>query len=152
MTPEIKLLSADDSAVLQAVAADVFDDPIDPAAAAEFLSDPRHHIAVAIADGVVIGFVSAVHYIHPDKPKPELWINEVGVAATHQGQGIARRLMEAVLNEARRLGCGEAWVLTDRTNNAALRLYAACGGVEAPQDVVMFEFNLEPNNTERHPV
>ena len=26
----------------------------------------------------IVGFASAVHYVHPDKP-PELWINEMGV-------------------------------------------------------------------------
>lgn len=142
MTPEIKLLSSNDGAALRSVAEGVFDDPIDGAAATEFLADARHHIAVAIADGLVVGFVSAVHYVHPDKPKPELWINEVGVAESHQGQGLGRKLMEAMLAEARRLGCAEAWVLTERDNNAAMRLYAACGGAEAPSDPVMFEFKL----------
>ena len=139
---EIKLLAATDCDVLLSVAVDVFDNPIDLATAAEFLADARHHLAVAIADGSVVGFVSAVHYVHPDKTKPELWINEVGVAPTHQGLGLARKLMEAVLAEARRLGCSVAWVLTNRTNNAAMRLYASSGGVEAPEDAVMFEFKL----------
>jgi aminoglycoside 6'-N-acetyltransferase I len=30
------------------VAPGVFDDPINPARAAEFLADPRHHLAVAL--------------------------------------------------------------------------------------------------------
>jgi len=140
--PEIRMLHADDCDVLRSVAQGAFDDPIDPVAAAEFLADARHHLAVAIADGLVVGFISAVHYVHPDKPKPELWINEVGVAPTHQRQGLARKMMEAVLAEARRLGCAVAWVLTSRTNAAAMRLYAGCGGVEAPEDAVMFEFEL----------
>jgi aminoglycoside 6'-N-acetyltransferase I len=147
-TTQIRLLGVGDETVLQAVAPDVFDDPIDPAAAAEFLADPRHHLAVAIANGVVVGFVSAVHYVHPDKPAPELWINEVGVAPPHQGQGIARRLMEAMLNEARQLGCTVAWVLTNRTNYAAMRLYGSCGGVAAPEDAVMFEFDLKQGGQE----
>ena len=139
---EIKLLGQGDEAVLQSVAEDVFDELIDAAAAAEFLADARHHLAVAVADGVVVGFVSAVHYLHPDKPQPELWINEVGVAPTHQRQGLARKLMDAVLNEGRRLNCSVAWVLTHRSNPAAMGLYAASGGVEATEDAVMFEFEL----------
>lgn len=139
---EIRLLTADDCDVLQSVAEDVFDNPLDAAASAEFLADARHHLAVAIADGVVVGFVSAVHYLHPDKPQPELWINEVGVAPSHQRQGLARKLMDAVLDEGRRLGCSVAWVLTHRSNPAAMGLYAASGGVEADEDAVMFEFEL----------
>jgi aminoglycoside 6'-N-acetyltransferase I len=142
MALEIKLLGRQDAGVLAQIAPDVFDDPIDVARADEFLADPRHHLAVAVEDGVVVGFVSAVHYVHPDKPRPELWINEVGVAATHRGRGLGTRLLRAVFAAARRLGCAEAWVLTDRANTAAMRLYAVAGSTEAPTDHVMFTFRL----------
>jgi aminoglycoside 6'-N-acetyltransferase I len=139
---DVKILHQGDERVLDRVAPDVFDDAIDTRAAREFLSDSRHRLAVAIDDDVVVGFVSAVVYVHPDKPVPELWINEVGVAPSHQGQRIARRLLEATLEDARASGCREAWVLTDRANQAAMRLYAAGGG-EASGDHVMFTFHLD---------
>jgi GNAT superfamily N-acetyltransferase len=88
MAVEIKLLGPRDAGVFANSAPDVFDDPIDAGRAAEFLADPRHHLAVAVEDGRVVGFVSAVHYVHPDKPRPELWINEIGVAPTHRGRGL----------------------------------------------------------------
>ena len=47
----------------------MFDRGIDPGLLAEFLVDPRHHLAVAHDDGVIVGFVSAVDYVHPDKPR-----------------------------------------------------------------------------------
>src|SRR5262250_2177954 len=143
MAIEIKLLGRQDAGVLAHIAPDVFDDPIDVRRANEFLADPRHHLVVAVEDGLVVGFVSAVHYVHPDKPRPELWINEVSVAATHRARGLATRLLRAVLEEARRVGCAEAWVLTDRGNTAAMRLYAAAGRTTAPTDQVMFTFELD---------
>ena len=139
---DVRVLRQGDDRVLESVAPDVFDDSIDPRAAHEFLSDPRHRLAVAIDDGIVVGFVSAVIYVHPDKPAPELWINEVGVAASHQRQGIAGRLIECTLDAARAAGCREAWVITDRSNHAAMRLYEAGGG-EASTDHVMFTFRLD---------
>jgi aminoglycoside 6'-N-acetyltransferase I len=142
MAIEIKLLGPRDAGVLANVAPDVFDAPIDVGRANEFLADPRHHLAVAIEEGWVVGFVSAVHYVHPDKPRPELWINEIGVAATHRGLGVGTRLLCAVFAVARGLGCAEAWVLTDRANTAAMRLYAAAGSTEAPTEHVMFNFRL----------
>jgi ribosomal protein S18 acetylase RimI-like enzyme len=86
--------------------------------------------------------VSAVLYVHPDKSRPELWINEVGVAPSHQRQGLARQLLAAVLDVGREKDCSEAWVLTDRANTAAMGLYSSAGGVEAPDDQVMFTFAL----------
>ena len=142
MPIEIKLLAPSDDAILQHVAPGVFDDPIHAARAAEFLADPRHHLAVALDEGVVIGFVSAVHYVHPDKPAPELGINEVSVAARHRRRGLATRLLREMLGFARTLGCAEAWVLTDRSNPAAMRLYTAAGAMEPPLDAVMFTFHL----------
>ena len=141
MTVEIRILNRDDAAVLTNVAPDVFDGPVDSHWSAEFLADARHHLAVAIDTGCVVGMASAVHYVHPDKA-PELWINEIGVAPTHRGQGIGKRLLSALLWRGRELGCVEAWVLTERDNAAARGLYAALGGREAPDPPLMFSFRL----------
>ena len=143
MAVDIKLLGPQDAGVLRHVAPDVFDDPINMRRAEEFLADPRHHLVVAVDDGLVVGFVSAVHYLHPDKPFPELWINEVSVTTTHRGRGLGTRLLRAMFAVARGLGCTEAWVLTDRANTAAMRLYAAAGSTEPPSDSVMFTFRLD---------
>ena len=140
MSIDVRVLGPGDEHVLASVAPDVFDHPVRPELAAEFLSDPRHHIAVALDDGRVVGFASGVHYVHPDKP-PELWVNEVGVVESHQRRGLAGALMRALFDVGRRLGCGEAWVLTDRWNDAAMRLYASLGA-SPPDDTVMFTFDL----------
>jgi aminoglycoside 6'-N-acetyltransferase I len=142
MAIAIRLLRSGDESVLGDVAPSVFDDPIDPAATRAFLTDPRHHLAVALDQTTVVGFTSAVHYLHPDKPKPEMWINEVSVADTHRERGVGRALMDAMLAEGRRVGATEAWVLTDRDNPAAIRLYQAAGGEERHPDPVMFNFTI----------
>ena len=141
MTIEIRLLGPEDGALLSHVAAGVFDGPVDPRRSAEFLDDARHHLAAAVDEGLVVGIASGVHYVHPDKA-PELWINEVGVAPTHQARGIATRLLRALFAHARALGCTEAWVLTERTNTAARRLYAAVGGAETADELTMYSFPL----------
>ena len=138
----IKVLSSSDLPLLMNVADDVFDNPIDEKLAKEFLADPRHHIVVALSEGVVIGFASAVHYVHPDKPT-ELWINEVGVASTHQNKGVGKTIMNELLQLGRKLGCVNAWVLTDRSNEPANKLYKAAGGQVADGDTVMYEFELD---------
>jgi ribosomal protein S18 acetylase RimI-like enzyme len=147
MAIEIKVLQRGDDLVLMNVAAEVFDNPIDPELTREFLEDSRHHIAVAIDDGVVVGFASGVHYVHPDKPA-ELWINEVGMAPTHRRQGLGKALLRALLDVGRAHKCTVAWVLTDRKNVAAMALYSSIGGTEGADDVgpadatLGFSFNL----------
>lgn len=137
----IQLLGPNDAAVLERVADDVFDNDIHPQWRAEFFADPRHHLAVAIDDGVVVGMASGVRYVHPDKA-PELFVNEVAVASTHYERGIGTRLMRALLDDARARGCVNAWVLTSPTNAAALALYTKAGGNAQAESPTMFEFPL----------
>jgi ribosomal protein S18 acetylase RimI-like enzyme len=137
----VRLLGPDDAEVLEHVAQGVFDETVDHELTLEFLSDPRHHLAVAIADGEVVGFASGVHYVHPDKPA-QLFVNEVGVAPPFQRRGIGRRLLAALLERGAAIGCSEAWVGTEVDNRAARALYAAGGGVEDDKPFVLATFPL----------
>jgi ribosomal protein S18 acetylase RimI-like enzyme len=139
----IRLLTAADADLLAASGTDVFDHLPQPRWTAEFLADPRHHLAAAIAPGGrLVGFASGVHYLHPDQA-PQLFINEVGVADDWAGQGLGRQLVEALLAHARTLGCTMAWVATQPDNHAALALYARASGRRDPSPFVLFEFPLD---------
>ena len=121
MVIEIKVLQRGDDSILMNVAPEVFDNPIDADLTREFLEDPRHHIAVAIDNGLVVGFASAVHYVHPDK-RPELWINEVGISPTHRRRGLGEAVLKALFDVGRSHNCTGAWVLTERSNVSAMAL------------------------------
>ncbi len=137
----IRILDVAERSVLDRVAHDVFDHAVDRKRALEFLEDPRHHLAVAVNGDRVVGFASGVTYVHPDKA-PEFWVNEVGVSAPYRRQGLGQRLLEALFSVGRAAGCSEAWVLTERDNDAACALYRSLGGSEPPQETVMFSFQL----------
>jgi len=139
MTIAVRVLGSDEAPVLDNVVDGVFDYPVDPRWCAEFFADPRHHLAVALDGELVVGIASGVHYVHPDKP-PDLWINEVGVAPTHEGRGLGRRLVATLVAHGASLGCTEAWVLTSPTNEAAKRMYRAAGSVPEEELSVMFTF------------
>ena len=136
----IRLLGPTDADVLKRVAPGVFDHDVDARLTAEFLADPRHHLIVAIDADQTVGFVSAVHYVHPDKPQ-QLWLNEVGVAETHRRMGVGRMLMDRALELGKSLECTDVWVLTDAENTAACRLYERAGGQASSS--VMYSFPLD---------
>lgn len=136
---EIRLLGRDDIEVLSDVAEGVFDNPVESRWARAFLDDERHHMVVAIEGSRVVGMASAVDYVHPDKA-PQLWINEVGVAPSHQQRGIGRRLLDALLAHGRTLGCTEAWLGTEPDNAPARRLYEGTGS--SPETFILYAFDL----------
>jgi aminoglycoside 6'-N-acetyltransferase I len=137
MPLDILLLGPGDGDVLQHVAPDVFDGPLERRWTEEFLADPRHHLIVAREHGVVVGMVTGVHYVHPDKA-PQLFINEIAVTPSHQRRGIGRRLLHAMLAHAHELGCTEAWLGAEATNHAARRLYERAGGTSGA--VMLYSF------------
>ena len=102
----VRILGTADIAALDNVAPNVFDGAVRRELAAEFLADPRHHLAVAVSEaGQVVGMASAVHYVHPDK-LPQLFVNEVSVSPAFHRQGLGKQLMAALLARGRELGSG----------------------------------------------
>lgn len=71
-----------------------------------------------------------------------MFINEVGVAPSHQRRGIASELIARLLAHGRALGCTEAWVAADEDNTPARALYAKSGGQEEPERVVVYVYPL----------
>ena len=140
---QIRLLSGADAAVLQDVDPDVFDAPVQAGFITQFFASPGNLLVVALQDGTVIGMASGIVYTHPDKPL-QLFVNEVGVADRVQGQGIGKRLLGALMEHARGLGCVEAWVATEEENARARGLYRAMGGAEQSDRAVVYTWRLEP--------
>ena len=139
---EVWVLGPNDEDIMRNVALEVFDETINADFVSEFLSDSRHHLAVALDGDLVVGFASGISYLHPDKPF-ELWINEVGVAPTHQRQGIGQKVIQRLLEFGRGMGCQQAWVLTERSNLPARRLYESSGGVKSSEHTILYEFQLQ---------
>jgi ribosomal protein S18 acetylase RimI-like enzyme len=140
MPVEIVLLGPDNIGALASVAPDVFDESVDATLSRTFVDDPRHHMMLAIEGGVVVGMASAVDYVHPDKAR-QLWINEVGVAPSHQRRGIGRQLLDALLAHGRTLGCTEAWLGTEVDNVPARALYESAGS--KPEKFMLYSFPLD---------
>jgi ribosomal protein S18 acetylase RimI-like enzyme len=139
MDVTIKRLTSADAAILDHIADDVFDEPVDRDRLVAYLAATGHFMLVAVADGVVVGQCAAVIHRHPDKPT-ELYLDEVGVAPNFQRQGIARRLVDEMLALGRAEGCEEAWVGTEHDNVPAQRLYGSGGAAAEP--FLMYVFKL----------
>jgi ribosomal protein S18 acetylase RimI-like enzyme len=123
---DIRLLRAGDEALLARVAPDVFDGTLSTHWLRELLASPQQSLAVAVHEGVVVGMALAVRVLHPDKVS-ELWLNELAVAATHRRAGVARAMVQALMQEAAAQGCRQMLVTTEQSNQAAQALYRSLG-------------------------
>jgi len=139
MSLNLRRVTSDDGALFERIADDVFDEPVDPKRLQQYLAEPGHMMIVAIDDGVVVGQCAAVIHRHPDKVT-ELYIDELGTAPSHQRRGIGRRMIDAMFDWGRELGCKESWLGTELDNVAANALYRAIQG--KADTMAYFEFEL----------
>jgi GNAT superfamily N-acetyltransferase len=138
---EYRLLGPGEHDVLANVDPDVFDNPVNPEFAAEYLSNPCCLLVVALEHDEVVGMASGLVYVHPDQPR-QLFINEVGVADKCQRRGIASKLVSQLLARGKELGCCQAWVATEEFNAPARALYTSLRGAEEDDHAVVFTWKL----------
>jgi ribosomal protein S18 acetylase RimI-like enzyme len=92
--------------------------------------DGRTGVLLVVADaaGEVVG-TAAVRLLEPGLGElKRMWLRP-----SSQGRGLGRRLMDACLDEARRLGCRALRLDTQARMAAAVRLYRAYGFGEVPR-------------------
>lgn len=95
-----------------------------------------HHLLIAYVGGAPAGFVTGVELIHPDKPKPEMFLYELGVDEPFRGRGVATALLQRLVELCRERGCGSMFVLTDEDNAAARATYTKAGGEAEPAGIM----------------
>lgn len=142
VTTHILRFGPAETALLDHVALDIFDEDIDPARVAAYLAQPGHLMTLAVTehpDGrrEVVGQARAIIHRHPDLPT-ELYIDNLGVTPGRRRERLATRLLDELVAWGIELGCEEAWVATEPDNEPACALYAKRGA--QAEAVVMFAY------------
>ncbi|HLZ75680.1 GNAT family N-acetyltransferase [Phenylobacterium sp.] len=132
-----RLQPGDEDLLIEAVA--LTDEDCPSEAAPGHLADKDLVCIVGLDAGEVVGFIYG--HILRRFEATSLFIYSVDTAPTHQRQGIAKSMLQALAAEGRTGRWDEMFVFTNRSNAAAMALYASAGGVSPPpDDVVMFDF------------
>src|SRR5213595_533260 len=122
MSLDTRRIAAGDEGLLENVATDVFDAPIDWRRLTAFLAEPRHLMVLALEDDLVVGKARGIIHLSPDQPD-ELYIDNMGVDPAFQRRGIGGRLLDELLAWGRERGCPYAWLGTETDNEPARALY-----------------------------
>jgi ribosomal protein S18 acetylase RimI-like enzyme len=127
----------DESRVLDAV--DLFDRAPEPESTRAYLVDDRNYLLLAyVDDGPAAGFVRGTVLRRPDGPERQMFLYEIGVDPEWQRRGVGTALIRGLERICRDEGMAEMFVFTNRSNTAAMRLYASTGGHTEADDEQMF--------------
>ena len=118
-----------------------------------FLAKPENLLIVAGENGSTAGFLLAYALDRVaagerragrnDRDRRMFCVYEIGVVAASRRRGLAKAMIEERKAWCRREHVMKAWVVTDRRNEAAMRLYASAKGRPGAGDDVVFVWNEE---------
>lgn len=132
-----------DKALLTRLNQDWPDEPWARDQAAAFVANPDNLLLLATTPDLICGIVIAHRLQRLDTLRAEVLLYSIDVHETMRRQGIGHALVEATIAWARELGADCTWVLTERSNHAAMALYRAAGGSDDIPDVAMFTFRCD---------
>mgnify|MGYP000390945201 CR=1 FL=1 len=92
---------------------------------------PGAFTLLAFAGGEAVGLVTCFVGFSTFKCKPLINIHDLSVLKTHRGTGIGRRLLAAVEEKARSLGCARVTLEVQEGNRRARSVYESAGFSQA---------------------
>lgn len=88
-----------------------------------FLSNPNNIAYIAVVEDKVVGLVWGYILERMDN-ESMLYIHSVDVREDYQNQKIGSKMIEAILKKAKELNLRNTFLITDKNNTVANRLYA----------------------------
>lgn len=113
-----------------------------PEHAREFLREDRHHVVVAEIDGDLAGYLLAYRLDRIDRESAKMFIYEIDVAEAHRRKAVGKALVESILKIAEEGKMMSSFVLTNRSNEAAVSLYRSTGGRISEDDGLVFTYPI----------
>ena len=108
-----------------------------------FLGDADNLLLVAVWGAVPCGFATAHRLQRFDRRRAEVLLYEIGVDEAYRNRGVGSALIAATRQLSVEVGADELWVLTNRSNGAAMALYRSTGGMDdEAADITMFTYTL----------
>jgi ribosomal protein S18 acetylase RimI-like enzyme len=138
---QIDRITTIDGSLLARLNQDWPDEPWVLDQAQAFVANPDNLLLLATTPGLICGIVIAHRLQRLDVRRAEVLLYSIDVHETMRRRGIGRALVDATTAWARELDADCTWVLTERSNHAAMALYRAAGGTDDIPDVAMFTFS-----------
>jgi ribosomal protein S18 acetylase RimI-like enzyme len=107
-----------------------------------FFEDESNILLVAYAGAEPCGFLYGYLLESLRSKQPKVFLYSIDVVEEYRAKGVGTQLIETLKNIAKQRACQEIFVLTNRANLAAMKLYEKTGGAIESSDDVMFVYLL----------
>ena len=107
---------------------------LSPSRFADYVTDPQRHVLLAESAGSAVGYAMLVRGEPADDDvravihhRPTTELSKIYVLPGAHGRGVAARLMQAALEQARHTGARGVWLGVNQQNERAQRFYRKSG-------------------------
>jgi len=108
-----------------------------------FLADLHNYLVVAIIDERIVGFVFGYKLASWHNDSYEFLLYDIEVLNECRRSGIGTKLINKFKSIAKKEGCQELWLPTNKSNRPAVEFYERMGGKQKSDDDMLFFFNLQ---------
>jgi len=95
-----------------------------------FLRRDENYFLTALVDEEPIGFALAYQLMRVDRNQDMMFFYEIVVDRKYRNKGVGKALIRYLKRICRANRIAKMWVLTNKSNAAAVALYASTGGIE----------------------
>ena len=106
-----------------------------------FIQDSSSFAFIAVEDSEVVGLVYGYILFKPFS-NPMFYIHSVDVKQEYQGQGIGTNMIEQCIDYAKKKNCYKGFIITNKENVPANKLYQKTGASNPYEDDIVYEFQL----------
>ncbi len=107
-----------------------------------FLNNSMNYLILAKENDMIIGILRAHYMPRLDDKKASILLYEIDVHPEHRQEGVGTALIEKLKEIASNEGIHEIWVVTNKSNEAAMVLYKTTGAVAKHNDDIVLEYHL----------
>lgn len=97
----------------------------------EFLSNERNYLLIALSEGQPVGLILAYRLMRVDRDQDMMLFYEIVVDEKNREKGVGALLISELKKICKEERIMKMWVLTNRSNIAAMELYKKTGGIES---------------------
>ena len=107
----------------------------------EFIDGVNNYGFIVKENNKIVGFATGYLLIHPDGRRV-FYFDSIDVMSEFQNKGIGTGLMNYIREYAKKLGCSEMFLVTNRSNASACKCYEKAGGVSESTDDVVYVYDF----------
>lgn len=107
-----------------------------------FLSNKNNWAYVAWYGEEIVGFAFG-YMLETFYSKPMLYIHSIDVAEKYKRKGFGKALMNKIIEDSKELGAKECFLITNKSNVPAVKLYESARGTLLSDDDIVYEWEFK---------